>query len=59
VAKKAFAFGTGHMPGVKDARWLAIQQSFADSHYNVLELLRQIALSDLAYSVPSTRIVQN
>jgi hypothetical protein len=49
VAQRAFAFETGYMPPKDDARWQQIQQRFAASHYDVLELLRAIALSDLSY----------
>lgn len=57
VAKKAFAFGAGRMPAGTDPEWKQIQQRFADSNYNFMELLRQIALSDLIYSVPASQIV--
>jgi hypothetical protein len=53
VAQRAFEFETGHTPPKNDPRWQQIQQSFAASKYDVLELLRQIALSDLSYSLPS------
>jgi len=49
VAQKAFAFETGYVPAKDDPRWQQIQQKFAASHYQVLELLRAIALSDLSY----------
>jgi len=52
VAQRAFAFETGYMPPTKDARWQQIQQKFVASHYDVLELLRAIAESDLSYSPP-------
>jgi hypothetical protein len=55
VARKAFAFDTGYMPPVGDAQWKQILQQFAASHYNFLDLMRQIALSDLAYSVPTSQ----
>jgi hypothetical protein len=38
------------MPPKDDSRWQDIQQKFAASHYDVLELLRAIALSELSYS---------
>lgn len=57
VAKKAFAFGAGRMPPAKDPAWLEIQKKFADSGYNVVELLRQIALSDALYVVPAPTVV--
>ena len=49
VAQRAFAFATGYMPPKDDPQWQQIQQKFASSHYDVLELLRAIAVSDLAY----------
>jgi hypothetical protein len=49
VAQRAFASATGYMPPKDDPRWQAIQQQFAASHYEVLTLLRTIALSDLSY----------
>ena len=53
VAQRAFAFSTGFVPPKNDARWQQIQQTFAASHYDVLALLRAIALSDLTYSPPA------
>ncbi len=53
VAQKAFAFETGYIPPRDDPRWREIQQRFAGSHYQVLELLRAIALSDLSYAAPA------
>jgi hypothetical protein len=55
VAERAFAFETGYLPPKDDARWQAIQQKFAASHYDVLELIRAIALSDLSYSPPEPK----
>ncbi len=49
VAQRAFAFATGYVPP-KDDRWRQIEQTFSQSHYDVMALLRAIALSDLAYS---------
>lgn len=53
VAQRAFEYETGFMPPQKDPRWQQIQQSFADSKYDILKLLREVALSDLSYSSPS------
>lgn len=50
VAQRAFALATGYMPPKNDTQWQQIQQQFAASHYDVLELLRAIALSDLSYA---------
>ncbi len=49
VARKAFAFETGYMPPGSDPQWQQIMQKFSASHYNFVELMRQIALSDLSY----------
>jgi hypothetical protein len=54
VATKAFAFETGYLPPTSDPQWKQIMQRFADSHYNFVDLMRQIALSSLAYTVPSS-----
>ncbi len=56
VATKAFAFETGYLPAVSDPQWRQIMDKFAASHYNFLELMRQIALSDLTYRVPSSAL---
>jgi hypothetical protein len=56
VAKKAFAFGAGRMPSGTEAEWVQIQRRFADSKYNFVDLLRQIALSDVLYTVPPTQL---
>ncbi len=50
VAQRAFAFETGYLPPKDDPRWRQIQQQFAASHYDVLALLRTLALSELSYS---------
>jgi len=57
VAQRAFAFETGYMPPKDDPQWQQIQQKFAASHYDVLELLRQIALSNLSYSPPEQKML--
>ena len=56
VAKKAFSFGAGRAPSATDAEWQQIQAKFASSKYNFIELLRQIALSDALYSLPSSQV---
>lgn len=56
VARKVFAFASGTMPPVNTAQWKGIQEEFADSHFNFLRLMRAIAVSDLLYSVPETRV---
>jgi hypothetical protein len=53
VAQRAFEFETGYSPPRNDAQWKQIQERFAASNYNVLELLRQIALSNLSYTSPT------
>jgi hypothetical protein len=50
VAQRAFSFATGYTPPKDDDRWHQIEQKFAASHYDVMELLRAIAVSDLTYS---------
>jgi len=57
VAKRAYEFATGRAPPVKDAEWKRILQGFADTHYNVIELLRQIALSSLLDTVSAPPVV--
>ena len=57
VAQRAFAFETGYLPPKDDAQWQQIEQKFAASHYDVLELLRQIALSDLSYRAPEPKVL--
>lgn len=52
VAQRAFEYETGFMPPKDDARWQKILKSFAASGYDVIELMRQVALSDLSYEVP-------
>jgi len=49
VAQRAFEFETGYSPPRNDARWKQIQQRFAASNYSIMELVRQIAISDLSY----------
>ena len=56
VAKKAYAFGAGRMPSENDPDWKAIKTQFADSKYNFVELLRQIATSDVFYSAPTVQV---
>ena len=55
--KRAFAFETGYVPPKDDPRWQEIQQQFASNHYDVLELLRAIALSDLSYSPSAPKVL--
>ena len=57
VAQRAFEFETGYTPPKDDAQWQQIQQKFAASHYDVLELLKAIALSDLSYSPPTPKVL--
>ncbi len=57
VAQRAFAFETGYMPPKDDPRWQQIQQQFVTSRYDVLALLRTIALSDLSYSQPEQKVL--
>jgi hypothetical protein len=44
------------MPPVNTTQWKDVQAKFASSNYNFLRLMREIAVSDLLYSVPETRV---
>ena len=50
VAQRAFAFATGFTPPRRNNEWQQVEKTFAASNYDVLALLRAIALSDLAYT---------
>jgi len=56
VARKVFAFASGTMPPTNTAPWKDVQAKFASSNYNFLRLMREIAVSDLLYAVPETRL---
>lgn len=56
AARKVFAFASGAMPPVNTPQWKAVQAKFASSNYNFLRLMREIAVSDLLYAVPETRV---
>jgi len=56
VARKVFAFASGTMPPTNTASWKDVQAKFASSNYNFLRLMREIAVSDLLYAVPETRL---
>jgi len=56
VARKVFAFASGTVPPANTTQWKDVQAKFASSNYNFLRLMRAIAVSDLLYSVPETRI---
>lgn len=56
VARKVFAFASGAMPPTASPQWKEVQTKFADSQFNFLKLMRAIAVSDLLYSVPDTRV---
>ena len=56
AARKVFAFASGTMPPVNTAQWKDVQAKFASSNYNFLQLMRAVAVSDLLYSVPETRV---
>jgi hypothetical protein len=53
VAKRAFEYGTATLPSASDPRWAQITERFQESGYKFLELMRQIALSDLFFQVPA------
>jgi hypothetical protein len=57
VAQRAFAFETGYLPPKDDPSWQLVERQFAASHYDVLELLRAIALSDLSYRSPEPKLL--
>jgi hypothetical protein len=53
VAKRAFEYGTATLPPAGDPRWAQVTERFQESGYKFMELMRQIALSDLFYQVPA------
>jgi hypothetical protein len=53
VAKRAFEYGTATLPPDGDPRWAQVTERFQESGYKFMELMRQIALSDLFYQVPA------
>jgi hypothetical protein len=55
VARRVFAFGTGRLPGARDPAWQAIEKKFAATNYNVLELMREVALSELFQRPPAVQ----
>lgn len=55
VARRVFGYGAGRAPARNDAEWPQIEKAFKDSQYKVLELFRQVALSDALYAVPSAQ----
>ena len=56
VARKTFAFASGALPPVNTPQWKDVQAKFAGSNYNFLRLMREVAVSDLLYAVPETRV---
>jgi hypothetical protein len=55
VAKRVFAYGAGRSPAADDPQFLRIERKFAESRYNVLELMREVAMSDALYAVPAQK----
>lgn len=55
VARRAFGYGAGRTPTRTDTAFADIEKKFQASNYKVLELFRQVALSDVLYTVPSTQ----
>lgn len=53
VARRAFAFGSGHLPAGRDPEWTKIEAAFKESNFNFVTLLRELALSDLLYAMPA------
>lgn len=58
VARRAFAYGAGFLPPERDPRWAQIRQNFEQSGYKVVQLIRQIALSDMLFEVAATEVAQ-
>lgn len=56
VARRVFAFGAGRLPKAADPQWLAVEASFKAGHYNFVSLMREIALSDMFYTVPQMQV---
>jgi hypothetical protein len=59
VAQRSFAFAAGFTPNPNSPQWQQIEQRFRDSKYNVLVLMRQIAASELLYTVPVRAVASN
>jgi hypothetical protein len=57
VAQRAFEFETGYTLAKDDAQWQQIQRKFAAAQYDVLQLLEAIALSDLSYRPPASKVL--
>ena len=57
VARRSFAYAAGRMPA-NDPAWQRIEQQFKDSGYDLLALMRQIAMSPLLYTVPAQNRAQ-
>jgi hypothetical protein len=53
VAKRVFEYGTATLPPNGDPRWAQVTERFQESGYKFMELMRQIALSDLFYQAPA------
>jgi hypothetical protein len=53
VASRSFAFAAGYQPP-RSEEWTRILNTFRDSKYDVVELMRQIAMSEITYSVPAS-----
>jgi hypothetical protein len=56
VAQRSFAYAVGRAPASRDVVWQQIEQQFKDSGYNVLALMRAIALSPSTYTVPASAL---
>ena len=53
VAKRSFAFAAGRSPTANDPAWQQIEKQFKDSGYNVIELMRRVATSEMIYAIPA------
>jgi hypothetical protein len=56
VARRSFAYAAGRAPSADGPQWQKIAAGFQESGYNVVTLMRQVALSPLLYAVPSSEL---
>jgi hypothetical protein len=52
VARRAFAYASGRSPDPQDPEWQRLERQFKDGRYDLLGLMRQVAMSPLLYTVP-------
>ncbi len=53
VAKRSFAYASGHLPDTSDPDWQKLEMQFKDGGYDLIALMRNIATSQLLYAVPA------